>query len=252
MTSTLRVLVPDRPVTIGVPLPTYTVVILPEDKDEVVPDGEVGEIGIAGIALARGYLNREDLTRQKFIPDFLTFPTITSGASTAPATSAASARTASRVSTAASTRRSRSAAIASSSARSKLLLMEVPEIAQAVVNPFEPEPGALELVAYYTRTRFGRLSASDMSEMLRRNLPTYMVPGYLEELPLIPMTPNNKADRKSLPAPKGRRVYGFAAELVAPRTETERTLAGALASSEDRTRLRRPTISSATLERIRC
>ena len=42
--------------------------------------------------------------------------------------------------------------------------------------------------------------------MLRRNLPAYMVPGYLEELPLIPMTPNNKADRKNLPPPKGPRV----------------------------------------------
>ena len=36
-----------------------------ENKDEVVPDGEIGEIGIAGVALARGYLNREDLTRQE-------------------------------------------------------------------------------------------------------------------------------------------------------------------------------------------
>ena len=35
------------------------------------PDGAIGEIGIAGIGLAVGYLNREDLTKEKFIPDFL-------------------------------------------------------------------------------------------------------------------------------------------------------------------------------------
>ena len=68
VSSTLRLLVPDRPVTIGIPLPTYTVVILDENKDEVVPDGAIGEIGIAGVALARGYLNREELTRQEVHP----------------------------------------------------------------------------------------------------------------------------------------------------------------------------------------
>ena len=74
VSSTLRRLTPENPVTIGSPLPTYTVVILDEHKDEVVPDGAIGEIGIAGVALALGYLNREDLTRQKFIPDFLNLP----------------------------------------------------------------------------------------------------------------------------------------------------------------------------------
>ena len=84
--------------------------------------------------------------------------------------------------------------------------MEVPEIAQAVVNPYEPEPGAVEIVAYYTRKQGApEVSSGEVAEMLRRNLPSYMVPGYLEELPLIPMTPNNKADRKALPAPKGPR-----------------------------------------------
>ena len=39
--------------------------------------------------------------------------------------------------------------------------------------------------------------------MMRARLPDYMVPAYLEELPLIPMTVSNKADRK-LPEPKGR------------------------------------------------
>ena len=58
--------------TIGEPLPTYSIVILSEHNDAVVDKGELGEIGIAGIGLAAGYLNRDDLTRQRFIPDFLT------------------------------------------------------------------------------------------------------------------------------------------------------------------------------------
>ena len=71
VTATWTVVHPDRPVTIGVPLPTYSVVILDPDEDQALPPGEIGEIGIAGIGLARGYVNRDDLTDRAFIPDFL-------------------------------------------------------------------------------------------------------------------------------------------------------------------------------------
>ena len=229
VSSTLRVLVPDHPVTIGVPLPTYTVVILDENKDEVVPDGAVGEIGIAGIALARGYLNREDLTRQKFIPDFLNLPNnpskhIYRTGDLGRIREDGELDFNGRIDTQVKIRGYRIEL-----GEIEALLMQVPEIAQAVVNPYEPEPGAVELVAYYTRKQGAPdISAADVSEMLRRNLPNYMVPGYLEELSLIPMTPNNKADRKNLPAPKGPRVAVSTSKFVEARTETERTLQGAL------------------------
>jgi non-ribosomal peptide synthetase component F len=74
VTATLTELVPNKPVTIGGPLPTYTIVLLDENQDTVVERGGLGEIGIAGIGLARGYLNAPDLTRRKFIPDFLNIP----------------------------------------------------------------------------------------------------------------------------------------------------------------------------------
>ncbi len=78
------------------------------------------------------------------------------GASIAPATSAASTSRARSSSTAASTRRSRSAAIGSSSTEIESVLMQLPQIAQAVVNTYEVEPGAVELVAYYTSSRARR------------------------------------------------------------------------------------------------
>jgi non-ribosomal peptide synthetase component F len=70
----LKELTPSKPVTIGKPLPTYSIVILDPDADRVVAPGELGEIGIAGIGVAAGYLNRDDLSRKKFIPDFLQIP----------------------------------------------------------------------------------------------------------------------------------------------------------------------------------
>ena len=48
VTATWTRLEPDGRVTIGVPLPTYAIVVLDETDDAVVPLGAVGEIGIAG------------------------------------------------------------------------------------------------------------------------------------------------------------------------------------------------------------
>jgi non-ribosomal peptide synthetase-like protein len=80
VTATWTELHPDKPVTIGIPLPTYSTVILDvDDPYRALPHGEVGEVGIAGIGLACGYLNREDLTDQAFIPDFLGIPANPSG-----------------------------------------------------------------------------------------------------------------------------------------------------------------------------
>ncbi len=59
---------PDRPVTLGSPLPTYYTYIL-DDSLQVVEDGQCGEICIGGPGVALGYSNRPDLTQQRFIPN---------------------------------------------------------------------------------------------------------------------------------------------------------------------------------------
>ncbi|MFP5069518.1 Pls/PosA family non-ribosomal peptide synthetase [Pseudonocardia nantongensis] len=68
------------PVTIGIPLPTYSTVVLDvSDPYRALPHGQAGEIGIAGIGLACGYLDHDDLTDQVFIRDFLDIPGNPSG-----------------------------------------------------------------------------------------------------------------------------------------------------------------------------
>ena len=61
-------LLPDRPVTLGTPFPTYTFYVLDENLRQV-PDGEVGEICIGGPGTGLGYLNRQELTAERFIPN---------------------------------------------------------------------------------------------------------------------------------------------------------------------------------------
>src|SRR5207249_9953198 len=66
VTATCCELLPDRPVTLGTPLPTYRVYILNEQV-RPVEEGGSGEICIGGPGVAIGYLNRPDLTAERFV-----------------------------------------------------------------------------------------------------------------------------------------------------------------------------------------
>jgi non-ribosomal peptide synthetase-like protein len=229
VSSTLRVLSPDSPVTVGIPLPTYTVVILDEHRPAEVTGDAIGEIGIAGPCLARGYLNREELTQEKFIPDFLGLPNnpsqrIYRTGDYGRIGEHGELEFHGRIDTQVKLRGYRIEL-----GEIEAVLAEVPGIGHVVVNPYETEPGTTDLVAYYTRERGTSGPEPDATaEALRSRLPAYMIPGYLEELPAIPMTGNNKADRRALPAPQGPRFSSSTGNATAPRTDMEIALAEVL------------------------
>src|SRR3954465_12754605 len=66
VTCTMAVLEPGRPVTIGRPLPSYRITLLDDDR-QPVPEGEIGEICVGGPGVGRGYVNRPELTVDRFI-----------------------------------------------------------------------------------------------------------------------------------------------------------------------------------------
>ncbi|MEU8266305.1 Pls/PosA family non-ribosomal peptide synthetase [Sphaerisporangium sp. NPDC049002] len=230
VTATWKVLHPSEPVTLGVPLPTYSVVILDPAKARVVPSGELGEIGIAGIGLAGGYVNRDDLTERAFIPDFLGIPDNPSGriyrtGDLGRVNDDGEIEYHGRIDTQVQIHGYRIEL-----AEIESVLLQVPGVAQAVVDTYEPEPGVVELVAYYSpREGTPRLGQEDIYRQLRGRLPGYMVPAYVEQLPDIPMLLSNKADRKNLPPPKGPRCLATTHAYVAPATPAESVLAGTLA-----------------------
>ncbi|WP_410592720.1 Pls/PosA family non-ribosomal peptide synthetase [Amycolatopsis sp. lyj-23] len=232
VTATWAVLRPDRPVTIGVPLPTYSVVILDRERPVALPAGELGEIGIAGVGLADGYLNRPDLTARAFVPDFLgldgnpsgrIYRTGDLGRITADGEIAYHGRGDTQV-------KVRGYRIELTEIES--LLLREPGVAQAVVGTHHPEPGTTELVAYYSlRADTAAVDIGELHRRLREQLPAYMVPAYFERLERIPMTPGQKADRARLPAPSGPRAATGSTAFEPPATETERVLADALAAA---------------------
>ena len=231
VTATLTELYPNKPVTIGKALPTYTIVILDETESKLVEEGGTGEIGIAGIGLARGYLNREELTAEKFIPDFVGLPDnpskrIYRSGDLGRFNDDGEIEYFGRIDTQVKIRGYRIELTEIES-----LILQNPTVAQAVVNPFEIAPGQLELVAYCSpRSQTTEIDREQIIASLREQLPPYMVPAYLERLDVFPMSTSNKADRKCLPPPTGPRCQ-VSGSIQPPRTETERLVAAALAET---------------------
>jgi len=218
------------PVTIGVPLPTYSVVILDPDDDRVLPLGETGEIGIGGIGLAQGYLNLPDRTEAAFVPDFAGLPDNPSGriyrtGDLGRVNSYGEIEHHGRIDSQVKIRGYRIELTEIES-----VLAQTDEVAQAVVTTYEPEPGVTELAAYYRPRRDAcRADASRLYDHLRERLPAYMVPAYIQEIAEIPMTPGGKADRKTLPPPAGPRRQAGRGGYAEPADGTEAVLADTLA-----------------------
>ncbi|WP_314195781.1 Pls/PosA family non-ribosomal peptide synthetase [uncultured Arthrobacter sp.] len=226
VTATWALVDPDGPVSLGVPLPTYSAVILDPADSRTLPLGESGEIGLAGVGLARGYVNRPDLTEKAFVPDFLNISNNPSGriyrtGDLGRINKDGEIEYLGRIDTQVKIRGYRIEL-----AEIESYLLQYPGIAQAVVDTFEAEPGLVELAAYFTlRHDAVNVDTRDIYQMLRTRLPGYMVPSYFEQLGSIPVMPSGKTDRKRLPRPSGRISLAGTGTYTAPATPVETALA---------------------------
>src|SRR5262249_29728995 len=80
-----------------------------------------------------------------------------------------------------------------------------PQVREPVVVPREDTPGDKRLVAYFI-ARGEAPGAMDLRAFLRANLPEFMVPSNFVPMRTFPLTPNNKVDRKALPSPDERKA----------------------------------------------
>ncbi|MBF2063676.1 MAG: amino acid adenylation domain-containing protein [Calothrix sp. C42_A2020_038] len=101
-----------------------------------------------------------------------------------------------------------------------------PEIKEAVVIVREDEPGKKRLVAYVVMSEMSHLTAlqiqNTLRDFLKQKLPDYMAPSVFVILDVLPLTPTGKIDRRALPTPS---VNIDSERFVAPRTPREETLA---------------------------
>ena len=229
VTATMALLTPDEPVTIGRPLPTYSIAILDPDTPRVLTGNELGEVCIGGMGVAVGYLNRPELTGQKFIKDFIGLPNNPGGriyrtGDLGRINDKDEIEYHGRIDTQVKIRGYRIEL-----GEIEAVLLDQPNIAQAAVTTWEVEPERTELVAYYApKSGKEAVDRTLLVQEFKRRLPDYMVPAYLEQLPAIPMTVSNKVDLKKLPKPVSARVAAGHA-MIDPRNEDERFLVDTLA-----------------------
>ncbi|WP_225732618.1 Pls/PosA family non-ribosomal peptide synthetase [Nocardia sp. JCM 34519] len=220
VTATVGVLLPGRTVTIGRPLPTYSVVLLDDDRNPV-PDGEIGEICIGGPGVALGYVGRPDLTAEKFIdhpaaPDGKLYRTGDLGRIDADGEIEYHGRADAEV-------KIRGHRIDLGEIES--VLLEDKSIAEAVVATTAGDGGP-DLAAYVVLADDAPVEddlRARLHQRMRERLPAYMVASYVELLPALPTMPSGKVDRKQLPAPSGHRFVG-SGPVVAPASPAEESI----------------------------
>lgn len=221
VTCTYAVLSAGKPVTIGTPLPSYSVVLLDEDRQRV-PDGDIGEICVGGPGVAKGYINRSDLTSDRFIQHDgeRIYRTGDLGRYLPDGEIEYLGRGDSEV-------KVRGHRVELQEIESVLLNDEA-VVAVVVKLVTIPDVGD-ELAAYVVLADPERSDEEDLRRRLhasaRTTLPSYMVPSFLERIDSVPMMPSGKVDRGSLPIPQSGRLVGGTGDHVAPDTTTERHLA---------------------------
>jgi non-ribosomal peptide synthetase component F len=206
------------PITIGQPIGNTQLYIL-DKYMQPVPDGVVGELHIGGEGLAQGYLNRPDLTKEKFIPN-----PFNSGSGVRLYKTGDLARYLPDYSIEILGRTDHQVKIHGH--RIELseiasVLMQHPSINDAIVITHKENSGEKRLLAYCVSKNNQSLSAFELQEFARKKLPAYMIPAAIVQLNELPLTPGGKTDRQSLPLPEDLRQYR---EYVAPRNEIEQIL----------------------------
>jgi len=224
--STVKLIESDENITIGKPIANTQVYIVDENMNSLT-DGEIGEIIIGGDGVAAGYLNRPELTAERFIdnpfsgkPGDKMYRTGDLGKYQEDGDIICLGRMDHQV-------KVRGYRIELEEIEHALVQEE--DIKQAVVIAREDTPGDPRLVGYVILEETAK-NADFKTQILAWQkallavLPEYMVPDDFVLMDAIPITPNGKIDRKALPKPDYN-IIARAEDYVAPRTEIEKNVA---------------------------
>ncbi|WP_440057007.1 amino acid adenylation domain-containing protein (plasmid) [Pseudoalteromonas sp. T1lg65] len=211
----------DSATNIGHAIPNSRLYVL-SDSGNLAPINVVGELYISGAGLARGYLNRDDLTAESFINNpFASEADKAKGYTRLYKTGDLVRRLAD----------GRLEFLGRNDSQVKIrgyrvelgeiesALNGLADVAQAVVVD-KVKGGNKYLAAYVVAEAGHTLSLDGVRAQLSTQLPDYMVPAAFTELEHIPLTINGKVDKRALPAPS----FVSEDEYVAPRNELEAQL----------------------------
>jgi amino acid adenylation domain-containing protein/thioester reductase-like protein len=211
------------PIPIGRPVPNYEILIV-DPSGRFLPIGVPGEIWISGAGVARGYLGRPELTRERFVPhpaapERRAYRTGDLGRWHPDGTVEFLGRSDEQV-------KIRGFRVELGEIESALLAID--GIGDCAVVAAEQEGGEKELRAYLVpdsgdATGAGRLTVATIRERLALSLAQHMIPNRFVTVDRLPHTPHGKLDRKRLAEMGTALSLGTTHE--APRTEVEAAIA---------------------------
>ncbi|MGN8961567.1 amino acid adenylation domain-containing protein [Bariatricus sp. HCP28S3_D3] len=212
-------------ITIGSPIANTQIYILDKDGN-ILPIGVAGELCIAGDGVGMGYLNRPELTAEKFVPNPFATEENHHGKVMYHTGDLARWRADGEI---------EYLGRIDTQVKIRGLRIELGEI-ESVMSSFagiqltavadkRDENNRQYLVGYYTAE--GEIDEKELRSHLSSKLPKYMVPNYFVKLDVMPMTASGKTDRKNLPLPDFTVQIN---EYVAPETDIEKKLAAILQS----------------------
>ena len=197
-----------------------------------VPIGVPGELYIGGMALAEGYLNRTDLTAERFItnPFAPLDPPLTpldkggeqpsklyKTGDLARFLNDGNIEYLGRIDNQVKVRGFRIEL-----GEIEAVLSQCPDVQTTAVIVREDTPGDKRLVAYVVLTPNSQTISSELRQFLTNQLPAYLVPNTFVILNSLPLTPSGKCDRRSLPVPE---TQALSERYIAPQSPTEEILA---------------------------
>jgi amino acid adenylation domain-containing protein len=206
---------------IGTRIPDLKLLVLDRHL-EPVPFNVAGEIFVGGAGVAWGYLNRPELTAERFIPD--------------PFSDQPGARLYRSGDVARQLPGNDLEYVGRQDQQVKIrgfrielseiedTLMRIPAIRAAAVLSANDPSGESELIGYVVADDGQALTVSELRNALKEKLPEYMIPSTFLMLDEMPLTAHGKLDRKALPIPDGSRP-ALESTYLAPRTELEEMIA---------------------------
>ena len=223
-----RVTSADGQVPIGRPIANTQVYVLDAHR-QPTPPGVAGELYIGGAGLARGYLRRDELTRERFVASpFAPNARLYRTGDLARWLLEGGLEWLGRLDHQVKVRGFRI-----EPGEIEAAIKRHPAVGEVVVVARE-DAGDKHLVAYFVAARPPADLVDQLRTLVRAACPEYMVPAYFVRLDALPRTANGKLDRKALPAPD-LGATGPRAQRVAPRTPTEQTVMAVFSAVLERT-----------------
>lgn len=191
-----RITTADETIAIGRPIANTTIYIL-DSRLQPVPVGVAGSLYIGGEGVARGYIQRPDLTAERFIINPFSDGRIYNTGDLARWLPNGRVECLGRVDHQVKIRGFRIEL-----GEIEAALDDHPDVQKAVVIVREDQADNKRLVAYVVGGDGKKPESGTLRDYLAARLPDYMVPAVVVALDAFPLTPNNKIDRRALPVPE--------------------------------------------------